>query len=105
MNGDHTPLSSSSHEFQSLSELVSEQYSGKGSQEDTTWESFWDHVRGIDTLSAEMAERDSTYPPGYPHSHTVTLEMHSKLLEDAGFTFIGSVWSFFSDRIIVALKK
>lgn len=105
VNGDVIHGDSDTYEFEETEKKTRELNAGKHNEGDAIgWDAFWEMVRDVPELAAEMAVRDRIYEPGSSHGHRVTLKEQSELLTEAGFRVLGVVWSRFNDRVLVAVK-
>ncbi|TCP55140.1 methyltransferase family protein [Tamaricihabitans halophyticus] len=102
VNGDHLPTGT--ERLDQLSEVVRNgQADRAGGADLESWRTWWrevleDECLGplVDARSQRALEHDDT--------NNLSVDQHTALLHEAGFTEVGAVWQQGEDRVLVALR-
>jgi trans-aconitate methyltransferase len=102
VNGDHLP-----DEQPALAKIAvtvrQERAERVGVSGNEQWAAWWAAAAEVPEFGPLLAERATRFPPG-SHDHELTVQRHTELLRQAGFTEVGTVWQVGDDKVLVAVK-
>ena len=106
LNGDVMVWGPSSPGFSRLAEKVRRnRYRGRSlTQEFGAWEVWWKRTEKIAALRPYFEERQRR-AAGHPkHEPLLPLEVHERMLRQAGFREVGVIWQHFENRVLFARR-
>ncbi|WP_225725399.1 MULTISPECIES: trans-aconitate 2-methyltransferase [unclassified Nocardia] len=102
LNGDDMPTSATDIE-QLEHELAAGQAEREGVADREAWNEWWTAIEAEPELAHAVAERERRRWE-HPESNGVGYEQHVKLLREAGFRAVGTIWQYGRRRIVAAVK-
>lgn len=103
-NADHLshPTGTFFQQVSTLDDEAAQQAAfGSGVQD---WDGWWKQLRETDDFADLVAERDQRFAEDAPENLDTTAILHTEALRVAGFTEVGTLWQYFDDYVVYAVR-
>lgn len=109
LNGDHLPWGSKARGLARVGSRVRELRSSRPrpGPRSETWRTWWAGARRLPELRSAFEEHDRRFDPRFrlrPPRAKVSLDVHLRELQRAGFRTIATVWQDFENRVVFARR-
>lgn len=103
-NADHLSHSASGSFFHSVSTADDTRQQASAFADGVLdWDGWWEQVRAVEGLAELTIERDRRFE-GSPENLDATAQLHTEALRVADFSETGTLWQYFDDYIVYAVR-
>ena len=107
LNGDHMNFASHLPQFQQCADAIRARHKREaalvvGAEQ---WQEWWDAARQTAAVQNLVAERDLRFTWRAPDNWCNPIyDLHEAALREAGFREVGTIWQYFGNRILMAVR-